>query len=258
MSAWMPLQGIDMGSEQLLSLSWQIQFYPDKKNTTGRKLRQLLKEEKILTQGQMASQSVAVQGLGALEWLLFDKASNITDSKNCALASQISTYLSSTAKQYHGAWAVNPFSGANDKAQVKNSLSALSHQLDRVMKKLSMPLGKPGLSKPFQAEAWRSAQSLNFLRDSVSSMKVLYDADLRELLVQRGADDLANRIDEHWDTALESIPQQPGMKSLLSSVDGYRSLLTVFNNLEYIQLALSDEAAPLLGVVVGFNSTDGD
>ncbi len=37
MAAWMPLQGVEKGSEQALAQSWRIQFYPDKKNTTGRK-----------------------------------------------------------------------------------------------------------------------------------------------------------------------------------------------------------------------------
>ncbi|RXJ74210.1 iron-regulated protein A precursor [Veronia nyctiphanis] len=258
MNAWMSLQGVDMGSEELLSLSWQIQFYPDKKNTTGRKISELLKQDTPLTSEYIAAQSVAVQGLGAMEWMLFDSTSDMLTPRHCELAVAISQHLSRSARAYREAWEINPFSMADEMAETRNTLSALSHQLDRVMKKLSMPLGKPGLPKSYQAEAWRSQQSLAFLKQSIISMSRLYQADLNVLLREKGHEALAARLSEHWRIALDSVPESDGMRGRLETVRGYQSLLTVYNNLEYIQLAISDEVAPLLGVVVGFNSTDGD
>ncbi len=63
MQKWMALQGREKGSEEALALSWQIQFWPDKKNTTGRKLNQLLKQDVTWAAAEIAEQSVAVQAL---------------------------------------------------------------------------------------------------------------------------------------------------------------------------------------------------
>ncbi|WP_181314191.1 hypothetical protein [Photobacterium phosphoreum] len=48
------------------------------------------------------------------------------------------------------------------------------------------------------------------------------------------------------------------MVSLLNTKQGYRELINIFNGLEYIQLALHDDVARQLGIIMGFNATDGD
>lgn len=46
MLSWMALQGQERGPAAALEQSWNVQFWPDKKNTTGRKMHALIASEK--------------------------------------------------------------------------------------------------------------------------------------------------------------------------------------------------------------------
>ncbi|OOF32061.1 imelysin family protein [Salinivibrio proteolyticus] len=261
MAAWMPLQGVEKGSEQALAQSWRIQFYPDKKNTTGRKINALLATDKTWQANDLAEQSVAVQGVGAMEWLLYDAQADMRDAKQCQLAKAVSGRLSQTASALNEAWQQNPWQGMPPSMAMVEKLGALNHQLDYVMKKLSNPLGKPGFPNPYQGEAWRSRHSLALLGESIKAMQAMYHADggIEQALRERGYEKIADRVSEHWQLAYDSVPTDGvPLFERLNSVDGYRDMLTVYNNLEYLKLVLNGQVAQDLGIVVGFNATDGD
>ncbi len=104
MHSWMKFQGREKGSEAALALGWKVQFWPDKKNTTGRKIKQLLQAETLPTSQGIADQSVAVQGLGAVEWFLFQEQKRLADPKYCQLARAITGNMLTTAKALEMAW----------------------------------------------------------------------------------------------------------------------------------------------------------
>ncbi|PSW21174.1 iron-regulated protein A [Photobacterium sanctipauli] len=258
---WMVFQGREKGSEQALALSWQIQFWPDKKNTTGRKLNQLLKQGTHWTAPLIAEQSVAVQGLGAAEWFLFDQTSALQQPQGCQLATAVAGQIAASSEQLQAAWQANPWQQMTPQLALAEYLGALNNQLDYSIKKLTRPMGKPGSPKPYQAESWRSGSSLANLQASTQAMHRLYLAEgkgLDAMLRERGYSGTADRIDQQFQSLLASWPQHASMTSMLKTPEGYRELLKIFNGLEYIQIALQDEVAPELGIVVGFNATDGD
>ncbi|WP_157828346.1 imelysin family protein [Enterovibrio nigricans] len=258
MKAWAPLQGTNVGNEKATSLSWQIQFYPDKKNTTGRQLSRLIKKGGPYSVDSLSTESVAVQGLGAMEWLLFDSANTIHVKENCRLMTVVAGKIVSSAEALTASWAVNPWRDAEEKQRDTDALRLIAAKLATTMKAIELPMGKPGYPKPYQAQAWRSQQSLTVLRASVVHLQRLYAQTLEPILIANAHTELANCLTQHWEAAVESIPDGEGLKALLESKEGYRSLIMVLNNLEYINIALDDEAGPALGMIVGFNSTDGD
>lgn len=277
MQAWMALQGREKGSETALELSWQIQFWPDKKNTTGRKLNQLLKQGAMWQADALANQSVAVQGLGAAEWFLYDQQSPVVkglasqqngasqqdkaSAANCSLFTAVAGRIAGSSTALEQAWQVNPWQSLPAKMALGEYLGALNNQLDYTMKKLSRPLGKPGSPKVYQAESWRSHTSMTNLQSNIIAMHQLYLAKgtgLDKLLRDRGYVGTADRINKRFSALLEDWPQAPAMVPMLKTKEGYRQLLNIYNGLEYIQIALQDEVAPELGIVVGFNATDGD
>ncbi|OEE43305.1 hypothetical protein A1OS_11220 [Enterovibrio norvegicus] len=258
MKAWMPLQGIETSNPAAASLNWQIQFYPDKKNTTGRKITALLKSEGPYSAEALAKQSVSVQGVGALEWLIYEPKTTGDTENRCALARAVSQRLIQSAEGLSHAWEQDPWKDQSEKALNAASVSMLAGQLDFVMKKLSLPMGKPGYPKPFQAEAWRSKVSLTLIKDNVAAMYALYLTDLDVVLRAKQKTELADRLTKHWQDTVTSVPSGDALKPLLDTPENYRSLIGLSNNLEYLKLALSDEVGPALGMVVGFNSTDGD
>ncbi|MGF1700786.1 imelysin family protein [Photobacterium makurazakiensis] len=261
MQYWMFLQGREKGSEDALALSWEVQFWPDKKNTTGRKLTQLLDQDVNWTAALLSDQSVAVQGLGAAEWFLFEHSELLKQPKACELAIAVGQHIAQSADQLESAWQTNPWQQLTPQLALVEYLGALSNQLDYSMKKLTRPMGKPGYPKPYQAESWRSGTSLINLKFNVEAMQQLYIAEgkgLDALLRSQGQFSTADRIAQRFQTLLDSWPTEPSIGEMLKTREGYRSLLKVSNSLEYIQIALQDEVAPELGIVVGFNATDGD
>lgn len=258
MRAWQPFVGGNSGNEAAMSISWNIQFYPDKKNTTGRQLTQLLKKDAVPTAEELAQRSVAVQGLGAIEWLLFDGAEVESMDMRCPLTLSVVSRTVKSAEELDSAWQVNPWNDVTGKQLEAETLRGVTSQLDAISKTLSLPMGKPGFPKPYQAQAWRSGQSNAFLRDGLVSLQQRYESILQPLLVEKGHTELAHRLDFHFESAVKSVPESMSMAPLLADKAGYQSLMIVANNIDYLQSALSDEVGPTLGLVVGFNSTDGD
>ncbi|MDD1782838.1 imelysin family protein [Enterovibrio sp. ZSDZ35] len=257
-TAWAPLQGANVGNAKAAALSWQIQFFPDKKNTTGRKMSRLIQSGGPYSVASLSNESVAVQGLGAMEWLLFDP-SNMKDVKtHCSLMVVTSKHLVNSAEALVTSWEINPWGQTNKNQLEADALRLLTAQLETAIKSIEIPMGKPGYPKPYQAPFWRSQQSLTATRENIAHLRTLYEQIMRPVLIDNGHPELAKRLSVHWLTALESIPEGEGLKALLDTKAGYRDLITLLNNLEYINIALREEVGPALGMIVGFNSTDGD
>ncbi|UIP26827.1 imelysin family protein [Photobacterium sp. TLY01] len=261
MQDWMVLQGREKGSEAALVLTWQIQFWPDKKDITGRKMEQLLAQNTHWNAALLADQSVAVQGAGAMEWLLYAHPERLQQPQGCELATAIGQRLTQSGEALMDAWKANPWQAMTPQLALGEYVGALTNQLDFAMKKLTLPMGKPGHPRPYQAESWRSQTSMRNLKANVQAMQSLYLAEgkgLDALLRAQGEAELADRIAGQFDSLLVSWPQSASMGALLKTRDGYRELIHIFNGMEYIRFALHDEVSPALGIVVGFNATDGD
>lgn len=262
MQAWMALQGQERGPQSALEQSWNVQFWPDKKNTTGRKMSGLVKQEKLWTAAEISQQSVTVQGLGAIEWLLYDPKSDFkTASNSCQLGAAISDNLANNAAEIVAAWQTNPWLTLDQSAWNAEYIALLSNQLDYSMKKLSRPMAKVGQPRAYFAESWRSQTSMANLKHNVAALKALYLANgdgLDHLLRQRGRESLADRIVYQFDMTLETWPEQSSLFELLQSKAGYQLVTAQFNKLEHLNYLIHEEVAIELGVVIGFNATDGD
>ncbi|OEF29191.1 imelysin family protein [Vibrio rumoiensis] len=263
MHAWMSLQGQAKGPQEAVSLGWNIQFWPDKKNITGRKMEQLLQDNTLWNASSIAEQSVTVQGLSGLEWLLFDTNSEFSKGNKsaCTLVNAVSDNLKNNAETIEQQWKVNPWASYDQDQWQAEYLGLLMNQLDFVLQKMSRPLAKIGHPRPYFSEAWRSKQSLALIKSNVAALRELYLANgkgLDALLRLKGNVDLADRLAAQFDQTLSTWPKESSLFDMLQTKDGYREALAQYNKLERIKYLLHDEAAVELGVVVGFNSTDGD
>ncbi|KJY84908.1 iron-regulated protein A [Vibrio galatheae] len=262
MLAWMALQGQERGPEQALAQSWNIQFWPDKKNTTGRKMGGLVKQKHALTQSEIAMQSVTVQGLGAIEWLLFDTTSNLAPSSTtCITAQAITANIELNAAKIAEAWSENPWTALDQKQWQSEYIALLSNQLEYSMKKMSRPLAAFGKPRPYFAESWRSETSMQNLKANIEAMQTLYfanglgiDAALRE----KGKVALADSIANQFAMTIETWPNNESLFDLLQTKKGYQNVYAQYNKLEQLKYLIHEEVAIELGVVIGFNATDGD
>lgn len=263
MNSWMALQGQERGPTAALEESWNVQFWPDKKNTTGLKMRQLTQQNKAWTQDEIAQQSVTVQGLGALEWSLYDEQSPLLQDKaaGCLSSQAIAQNLAMKSASIAAAWQVNPWLALDDMRWESEYIALLTNQLDYSMKKLSRPMAKIGHPRPYFSESWRAQTSMTQLKANVAALEKLYLADgngLDSLLREKGLDSLADRVAAQFTLTLETWPTDSSLFSLLQSKEGYREVLTQYNKLERLKYLIHEEVAIELGVVIGFNATDGD
>lgn len=263
MGAWMRLQGQQRGPSEALEQSWNIQFWPDKKNTTGRKMTQLVSQNRRWTADEIYKQSVTVQGLGAMEWMLYDTRSPLWTNKQqaCLSVIAISENLETRTSQLLQAWQINPWLEMDDKQWDSEYVSLLSNQLEYSMKKLSRPLAKMGHPRAYFSESWRSASSLSNLKLNVKAMQAVYFANgdgLDARLRTQGKADLADRVALQFDMAITTWPEQESLFDMLQTKSGYQNALSQYNKLEQLKYLIHEEVAIELGVVIGFNATDGD
>jgi len=262
MLAWMALQGQERGPESALAQSWNIQFWPDKKNTTGRKMSSLIQRPLAWSQQDIAQQSVTVQGLGSIEWLLYDKASNLSgNAVTCDTAQAISKNLEINADRIARAWGNNPWIDLDEKQWESEYIALLSNQLEYSMKKMSRPLANFGKPRPYFAESWRSETSMRNLKANVEAMQALYFANgtgLDALLREKGKATLADSISNQFAMTVETWPGDESLFDMLQTKQGYQKAYSQYNKLEQLKYLIHEEVAIELGVIIGFNATDGD
>ena len=260
MASWMALQGQERGPQQALEQNWSMQFWPDKKNTLGRQMRELLKNEPYIDPSELANRSVTVQGLGAVEWLLFDPAAQASSAEQrCVLMASISAHTVSTASTMASAWQQNPWLELDNQQWQQEMFSMVNNQLDFMLKKLSLPLAKIGKPNPYFAESWRSQTSYSNLKANLQQLQ-------STLMVEGGIvssleaidSPVASRISEALAQTIEQWPSDDSLFEQLPTKSGYRQALNAFNQLDYLNYLLTQEASQALGVTIGFNATDGD
>lgn len=262
LSAWVPFQGETIGPVSQLDLSWSMQFWPDKKNITGRKITALLASQDALTAADIQQLSVAVRGLGALELLVFETG---LSAHSCPLSQAIADNVEHNAKRLQAAWQ-QPKLNDTSPTPTKVALSAadiawvseLSHQLSFANKKFFMPLGNGEHVKPYQAESWRSETSMAQLKTSYTSLQQLYQSGIHDLLLSQGETKLAQDITQTFAALLTDWPTQPSMVQLLKSDTGLAKLYRMRIDIEKLSYLIQDVMPVKLKIVIGFNATDGD
>ncbi|MFO6425462.1 imelysin family protein [Motilimonas sp. KMU-193] len=261
---WVPFQGETIGPVHDLDIAWSMQFWPDKKNLTGRKIKALQASQSQFSEADIAQASVAAQGLGALELLLFEQGLSV---ENCPLSQAIASHIASNAKRLQHAWQQANLSYHKQAANsTKHPLSPadiawiseLSHQLSFANKKFYLPLGKGEHTKPYQAESWRSASSMTLLRQSYMSLHQLFLSGINTRLQQQGATQLATEIDQTFNDLLVGWPEQASLVSLLKSDQGLAKLYRMRIDIERLTYLIQEVMPVQLKFVIGFNATDGD
>ncbi len=255
---WMHFQGREDTPLSVQPLVWHIQFWPDKKNTTGRKIQEMLESDNRYEMEEITQLSVAARGIGSLEWFLFDEASDLNSGLQCRAAMALSRDLANTTQHYSLGWEAPDWLEMSDKHQTAAHFAALSDQIAFVIKKLNLPLGTKGRANPYFSEAWRSEYSLMLLKQSVVQLQQYWLVAVKPAVVDIHELEMAQSIDIIFLRLLDSWPQGDSLRDLLGTPEGYRKGLAIRAQLQGIAEQLEIEIAPALGVTVGFNASDGD
>lgn len=278
-SAWAGLQPLLLGPLAEGNRTWQIQFWPDKKNLVQRQVENLINSKPQLTQADLASASVVVQGLTAYEYVLFDPNLDLTQAEQktryCPLLEAIGKHQQALAGDILEQWQAKDGMAAQLKtfpneryADANEAVAELLRvqitALDGLKKKLGAPLGRQskGIPQPYQAEAWRSAASLANVGSTLASAELLWhgsNKDGLQALLGKDQADLASRIDAAYlDTRQRLAALDQPLSELLKDEASRAKLGELYDSLNRLHRLHEGELAKALGVQIGFNAHDGD
>ena len=285
MGAWQHIQWVRFGPMVENNDDWKIQFWPDKKNIVSRKVQQILSKEIKIDQQMVADASVVVQGLSALELLLFDTEyvalfdhNTGMSVRQCQLVMAVGQHLVSTIERvknqwqdqnYRSSWiaTVNKEQDSFGPSALTDVVAAMLTQMEKLKAdKLGGPLGYKNRSKQpngYFSEGWRSHSSLDNIKTNLLALQILISNqdsyDLRRLLDAKGSDAVADEIESSINQILNVIatidkPLNEAVSDVGSRVQLEELHLAVGN----LNSLLKTRLSPALGITLGFNSNDGD
>lgn len=263
----------------------RVFFWPDSRRAGERQLRALLAEPGPLDAAGIAGKSVAVQGLPALERLLYAKGIDADPAAaaaaTCRVAVAVAGNVSGIAAELHAAWdapekadgagtdggiGARMISPAADDPLFRSESEVLRSLLTQLQAGLESVAG-PKLAPVVDGDA-NGVRALPFTRSGLYPEYLDGNLDgLAALLLDGGIADAAGVADEAkfelgnarrllGKLAGElSVEGAPGEAPSADAADTARALRAGVTGLERLAL---DRVAPALGTRTGFNSADGD
>ena len=242
--------------------------WPERRNEISRGMSELLSEQDIsrLEAGRFAKSSVAVQGLPALERLLFGQTDVSTNAFACRLGQAISANLDEiaqgTAREWRDdVWPVVEAGGEHplyfDTPQdlanrlFTDYLTAFTILKDQKLLAIAGP--DAAKAKPMKAEARRSGRSNRTLERNLKALA-------REGDHWAGLSSMADQaaLTALFDEALATLDGLPPLPQAVKDHKSREQIALLTRQLSAIQSYLRDTIAPALGLTIGFNSLDGD
>jgi predicted lipoprotein len=278
-TAWGDIDFVRFGPIAEASRLERFFFWPDPRGTTERQLQALLakRDEALLAPGALRAQSAAVQGLSALEFLIFSDTKPISGADDearfrCAFAAAIAANLESIAGEIETGWIApqlgwrakmlapgsdNPvYKDASETAReiVKALLTGLQIAQDRnVLPRLQAALAQP--PKKIRLAFERSGMSNRYLGQELASLAAFFDATGLLAFVPPEKAWMKAFIPRAFETLVADAPLLSRAESDDEKITRLRKMRFSLNGLRQI---VSRELAPGADIVLGFNELDGD
>jgi predicted lipoprotein len=264
--AWQAVRWVDFGPVERNNRAWQFQFWPDPKNLVGRKARVLLQSAGADLDEAVARGGVAVQGFPMAEYLLFDQRFNgsaqaLPARPACQVLRAVTRFTASNAAALRNDWQAFAPHYLSEAAYTDTTIRAAMAALDiLVERRVAGPMGLRGNGKRsvYAADAWRSGHSLAAIRASVAGLQSQFLPGLSQQLDRAGKPALAKDIGAGFADTLARLETLPDAMGPSLEGEGFAELQGLYIDLSQLQQAVNRKAAAALGVVRGFNSSDGD
>lgn len=253
----------------------RILFFPDRKGIGLRQVQQLLAEADLTaaTVPGLQGKSIALQGFGALEFVLFGTGfETLTTSDGafrCVYGAAIAKNLEEMASEIAAGWAdpegiaqrlTQPDPAYADYRTTTESLEAIvglvSHGIEAVRDTRINPFIAKGDGKanPKLALFWRSNQTMPMLEANIRSLRAL--VELSGVVTDPA---LAAEITAAFDRAEAAIAAvtSPVEEAVADPVQA-AALTDLVTATQDLQRLIGEDLSATLGLSVGFSSLDGD
>ncbi len=278
--AWSEIEIIRFGPITKENRLERILFWPDRKSIGLKQVQAALaaKDTSVTDAGKLKGKSVAVQGLGALEFLLYgtgaEGLAGNDEAFRCDYGRAIAKNLDTIAGAVEAEWGSADGYGAQwRKAGPNNSLyrddnEALTELLEVFVNGLELVrdqrLGgflseKSKNDKPRQALFWRSEKTANSLAGNMRGMRNLFITSKITEKLSENASWIGLSIDFEFRNAVNAADASKGSIADVLSDPKRRAKLMYFG---VVTSSLSElfgtRLSADLGLTAGFSSLDGD
>lgn len=289
--AWSGIEFLRFGPLVAANRYERIYFWPDPRGITLRQVQGLLgqADQPIPNAADLAVQSVALQGLPALEYVLYRKGGllapteaqaagggSTNDGKNqaraCAYATAVAGNLAAVGGELGRAWATKgdyarQFAAPSSTNALYRSqqevaaeaIKALSTglQFARDVKLLPMLGADIKAARHNKAPFWRSGLSAQAMAASIEGMLQFYKAGA--YIYAEDEDWVDGSVRHELEQARDGLRAMRGdLNDLLKTQEGYRGLTLVSLVLKNAKSVVDEHMAPAFGARIGFNALDGD
>ncbi len=279
-AAWSSVEMYRIGPAIKNNRQEKLFFWPDRKSIGLRQVRKLIDTENktAVSVESLQKKSVAVQGLLALEYVLFGKGSQelataVPDSYRCSYGATISNAIGKTATDISDGWTDqggyadlmytagpdNPI--YRSKGEVIQDFLRVGSEMIQSTRDLKIQnsiKSEPGKAKPKRAPLWRSDLTLFAFQESLKSVDHLFMAGGLGSFTPRYTKSLRFELEQtnKLFAQLDATPDH--WIDLVKQEKSHENLTFVLIPLNGAKYVITDLIPQELGLNLGFNSLDGD
>lgn len=278
--AWSGVEILRFGPLVQANRYERLAFWPDTRGVMPRQVQALLaaEDQALLAPGALAGRSVAVQGLPALEYVLYgepallDKHGTPGFAYACGYARAVAANVATISRDVAQAWSADGGFGRQfARPQPGNDLYRDSQEVAaEAMKALSTGLQfardvkivpvlgeSAGQARPKRAAFWRSKLSMKLVAANAEALDAFYRAGAYPL--PAGDEWMAASVTGELASAARTLRAVPvPLEQALAGEEGRRLLTLASLTLQNAKAIVDQDLAPALGVMIGFNALDGD
>lgn len=278
--AWSGVEILRFGPLVQANRFERLAFWPDTRGVMPKQVQALIaaKDDELLKPGALAGRSVAVQGLPALEYVLYGEPALLKQTGApgfayaCGYAQAVSANVAAISRDVGEAWsAKGDFGRQFAKPQPGNDLyrdpqevaaeamKALSTglQFARDVKIVPVLGDTPEAARPKRAAFWRSNLSTQLLAANLDGLQAFYRAGGYPL--PPGGEWMDVSVRGELTSAAQTLRAVPvPLDQALAGEEGRRLLLLASLTIKNAKAIVDQDLAPALGVTIGFNALDGD
>ncbi|WP_416898374.1 MAG: imelysin family protein [Minwuia sp.] len=261
----------------------RLYYWPDRRGRGLQQVQALLTgaDPSALAAGALAQKSVALQGLGALEFALFGTDADADliqpDSYRCRYAAAVARNMAAVAREIREGWQGdggfrqvmaapgpgNPrFRSPAETAQTLIDAAREQIGFVRDHKLAAVIGGAPDEARPRLAPLWRSGATLDLVEANIRSVIALFAESRLDRLVLAADPLLLEELQRELQNALDAVREAKALRNAGGDVfagdEGHGLLLYATAPLGGVASILGERLPQALGLVSGFNALDGD
>jgi predicted lipoprotein len=285
--AWGRIEHITFGPVTAGERLERIMFWPDRRGIGGRQLANALssRDPTVVDAAKLAEKSVAMQGLPALDTLLFAAAGTVSEAPEtrrhrCAFAAAVATNLAQITKAIAAAWTdpggfsqswLSPGPGSAHFLKPSETTLALAKAFDQGLEKvrdqrLGGPLGLNAQRRKLPAVLSKSGRAMVLVAANIDGLRELYveGGMERAITATNGTDtasstpSLAHLVATELQTARSGVAALVGVPSPFETQQNVERVIAVGFPLKNARTTAATLLSTSANLPMGFNASDGD